>query len=424
MALLNLSLVTQALTRLIEAGVRSSPEWPVGDTLNVTPEPPDKLKGERTIGFYLYHVVEAAHLKNIPPPGDASVPLRLSPMALELRYQLTPHSALTGQNGPIKEQLMMGLAMKTLRDFPVLEDSTAIGTTTIFPAALQSGDNRLRITLQPAPASEALQYWTTGSQPARLAAYYHVLTALFEPDRALTTGGRVLTYGVHTFLRGAPRLDGSLNRIQFTVPGETSPRDLELRPAEAAGGAEITLFGSELAGDETQLWIRGARWTQSIQVDALQWGVVATPDRVVVRVHESAGSETVLPGTYGAFVKVISHRTMPDGRPRRFEKISNETPFTVAPRIDSVSAFSAGVATVSGFSFDPAQLPGDAIQVFVGSDVLSRRNTGTPAAGEFRPVSPTSLTFHLPAGLTPGVALPLRILVNRAESAPRWVVVP
>jgi hypothetical protein len=390
----------------------------------VTPEPPDKLKGERTIGFYLYHVVEAAHLKNVAPPGDAAVPLRLSPMALELRYQLTPHSALTGQNGPIKEQLMMGLAMKTLRDFPVLEDSTAVGATTIFPAALQGRDNRLRITLQPAPASEALQYWTTGSQPARLAAYYHVLTALFEPDPAVSRSGRVLTYGVHTFLRGAPRLDGSRSRVRFTVPGEAGPRDVELRPAEAAVGTEVVFVGTELAGDETELWIRGPRWAQPVHVDGLQWGVTATPEQVSAHVREFAGAEIVLPGTYGAFVKVIAIRTMPDGRPRRFEKVSNETPFTVAPRIDAVSAFSGGLATVTGFNFDPAQLPGDAIEVFLGSDALTRRPAGTPAAGEFRPLSATSLAFRLPAGSIPGSTLPLRILVNRAESAPRWVVVP
>jgi hypothetical protein len=424
MALLNLSLVTQALTNLIEAGVKSSPDWPAGDAVKVTPERPDALGGERTLGFYLYHLVEAAHLKNVPPPGDAAVPLRLTPMALELRYQLTPHSSLNGANGPLKEQLMMGLAMKTLRDFPVIDDSTAIGGITIFPAALQGGDNRLRITLQPAPPNEALQYWTTGSQPARLAAYYQVLTALFEPDPVTSRAGRVLVHSVHTFLRGAPHLDGSRTRIQFTIPGETTPREVVLRPAEVPVGGELALFGTELGGTDAQLWLRHAGWSHPVQADAVQWGVTATEDQVIARVQEFAGPETILPGAYGAFLKVVATRTMPDGRLRRFEKTSNETPFTIVPRIDAIGPFAGGLATVTGLRFDPILLPGDAIQVFLGPDALARRDAGTPAAGEFRPVSDTTLQFRLPAGLTPGSAVPIRILVNRAESAPRWIVVP
>ena len=424
MPLLDLSLVTQALTRLIEAGVTSSQEWPVGEALKVTPEPPHKLTGERTIGFYLYYVVEVAHLKNASAAGAGDIPLRQTPMGLELRYQLTPHSTLPGVNGTIKEQLMMGLAMKTLRDFPALDDRTEISGTPIFPPALQNRDNRLRITLQPTPPNEALQYWTTGSQPARLAAYYHVMTALFDADRPASRSGRVLSYGVHTFVRGAPRLDASRNRIQFTLPGETAPRDLELRPAEVPVGSEVVFFGTGLGGDQTQLWIRSARFPAALQVDALQWGVTATDEQVSARVQEFAGSETVLPGPYGAFVKVVTMRTASDGRARRFEHVSNETPFSVAPRIDAVSPFAGGLATVTGFNFDPSLLRDDAIQVFLGEHALVRRDTGTPAAGEFRPLSAASLTFRLPASAPAGATLPLRILVNRAESAPRWVVVP
>ena len=58
--------------------------------------------------------------------------------------------------------------------------------------------------LQPVQHNEAMTYWTAGSLPMRLALYYQASVVLLEPAPSVSRSGRVLTYGVYTFVRGAP----------------------------------------------------------------------------------------------------------------------------------------------------------------------------------------------------------------------------
>jgi hypothetical protein len=170
--LLDIALVTQTLLSLIDKFVTSSPEAGKVTPLTVSPLPPDRLGGDRVIGLYLYHVTEDAHYKNLPPPSPDQPPIRYTPMGLDLYYLLTAHSDLTADTGVQTEQTMLGLAAKALRDYPVLDDSTTINGVKVFPTAFQGTDNRFRIVLQPVQHNEAMNYWTAGSQPLRLALYY------------------------------------------------------------------------------------------------------------------------------------------------------------------------------------------------------------------------------------------------------------
>jgi hypothetical protein len=427
MPLLDVSLVTQALLTLIEENVKKSPAWSAANTLAVSPQPPDKLKGDRTIGLYLYHLREEAHTKSQNWPVDDEAPLRYCPMGLALHYLLTAHSDLVDERQQIfAEQLMMGLAVKTLHDYPKLDDATTVTNTSnvavpIFPGSLAGFDNRLRILLQPIQFSEAMQYWTAGTQPLRLAAYYEVSATLLEPETVKSRRGRVLAYGVHTFARGTPRLDGSRNRVQFTVAGEAAPRELELQPAEVTYGATVTLFGADLQGDVVTLILDNRRFAAPVEVSSIAWSVGATGSTVTATIQPTAGPETVLPGIYGATVKVAASRRMPDGTTRRFELRSNQTPFAVTPQVAAI--IPGAVWVVNGGRFDPAVLTPDAIQVFVGADRLTRV-TATPAPGEFRVISNTTLQFVPPASLAPGTVAPFRLLVNGAESAPAWITIP
>jgi hypothetical protein len=429
--LLNLSLVTKALITLIDDQVTNSPEWPAAAPLTVSPLPPDKLTGDHTLGLYLYHIIEAAYAKNAPAVAAPNAPLKFTPMGLELYYLLTAHSDLSLENATVAEQLMMGLGMKALRDMPVIDDGTVIGSGALFQSpglnALSGRDNRFRVTLQPAAASEAVQYWTAGTHAPRLAAYYQVTTALFEPEPLTSRTGRVFSYGVHTFLRGGPRLDAARNSVTFTIPGDPTPRVVPVQPAEVPVGGDVTFLGTDLSGDETELHIQRTDWTNPIRIDPIQWGVTAIGDRIAASVQERADALEVLPGLYSAFAVVIDRRKMPDGSMRSFRRLSNQTPFAVAPRIDGI-AFGAGVnarlATVSGLNFDPVKLPDDAIQAYLGSDRLTRVPAAAPAAGEFNVANRTTLRFRLPAALATGQIVPVRILAGGAESAPRWIVVP
>ena len=427
MAVLDLSLVTDAFLRLIERGINTSPEWPSpGPLATVVAHPPDRLGGDFTVGFYLYSITEDPHHKNAPAPGDQSLPLQFTPMPLQLYYLLTAHSDLAGDASTTREQLMMGLAMKALRDQPYIDENSFVGPVRIFSNALVGRGNKFRITLHPTTPHDAVQYWTAGSQPLRLSVHYHVSVVFLEPDRP-TAPGRVLSYGVHSLLRGAPHLDHSLNRVAYTLPDGTTPT-VVLRPAEAALGGDIEFRGSELTDDETRLLIQHSSWAQPIEADASTWGVTASASFVLARVAEFAGTEPVLPGQYFATVVAVSNRTMPGGAVRRFETPSNQVPFAVAPRIDAL----AFPGTLSGRSFNPAILTGDAIQMFIGVDRLTRITPNPPppappappAGGQFQVIDNTTIQFRVPATAVSGSVVPVRLIVRGVESAPRWETLP
>jgi hypothetical protein len=432
--LLNLSLVTEALVSLIDKYIRASPEAAAIAGLKVSSEPRDKLTGDSTVGLYLYHITEDAHFKNLPAPSADTPPIRFTPMGLSLYYQLSAHSDTPFEPGIQKEHLLIGLAIKALRDYPIIDDTTEIGNplVKVFPANLRDADNRLRISLMPVMHNEALSYSTAGAQPLRLSTYYQVSVALLEPFEPTLRAGRVLKYGVFTFTRGAPRLDGSRSNVTFTIPGETTPRVVDIRPAEAAvrnlatnTGGEIVFFGSDLAGDETTLLIKNVLFTEPVEV-GFDWGVTATDSEVFAVVYPSAGLVTILPGMYSAVARVTTHKMGPDNKLRTFVKTSNETPFIVTPRIDTISApTAAGVVTVTGAVFQDPALSVEAVETFVGSNKLPLKAPGPLNPGEFEVVNVTTLRFRYPiAGINSNETLPFRLIINGAESAPNWVVTP
>jgi hypothetical protein len=426
MALLDISKVTSTLVRLLDAHVSSSPAWPSGVTLNVSPDPPDRLEGDATLGVYLYHAVEDSHRKNLPPSGGNGSPIRFAPMGLNLHYQVTPHSELDDGAGALREQLMLGCALKAFHDFPVVDDDTEIAGTTVLHPSLVGADNRLRIVLQPLPAGEAATYWTAGSQPLRLAAYYDVAVILLEADEPVSRPGRVLEYGVTVFPAEVPRIEGSSSTLTFTIPGEAAPRETVARPAQVAPGDTLTVQGSALAGDDTTLLLRGASWDEPLEADP-GWAVAATSTRLTANVQATVGGKDVVPGVYSAVVRVARRRAATGREARALEQPSNPVPFVVIPRLAAVSGPQAdGRATITGETFEHPDVAAEDVEVYVGEARLERHQP-PPAAlprGAFRVEDANTIQLRLPAGLAPGSTPLLRVVVNGAESPPRWVVVP
>jgi hypothetical protein len=455
MPILDLSLVTKTLLTLMErrvkAGLTKVNQPNVANNLLLSALSTDKLTGDQTIGLYLYHAVESGHTKNPPPVSADLRPIQFTPMGLELYYQLTAHSDATGEAGATRVQTLFGLALKALRDFPVIDKDTVLNGAPVFPSDLQGSDDRVRITLQPIAATDAAHYWTAGSQPLRLAAYYQVSATLLEPEPAARFTGRVLRYGVQTFVRGAPRLEASRGTITFHVPGEDLDRSVEARPAEVPVGAQIEFLGSDVAGDQTTLVLRGPALTAAVAVGA-EWGVTAAEDRVFAVIRRQADSEDIVPNFYSAAAKVTRHSQMPDGSIRAFSQTSNEVPFVVTPAVTTpnpgtvANADAQGVVVVQGHLFRHASFTNDTLKVVVGSEALVLNDPALqsppplPAPGEFEIVDATTLVppvvlddpllpfvirFRFPiTGLTSGDVVPLRVLVNGAENAPRWVKVP
>lgn len=429
MPLLDLSLVTQTLMTLLDKFINSLPP---SEKAKVAPWavsalPPDRLTGDRTLGIYLYHAVEDSHFKSLPPPGQDFPPIQFSPMGLQLFYQMTAHSELALDVGPEVEQTLMGFGIKGLHDYPQVDRNTQIGGALIFPVDLQGTDNRFVIDLMPVHAEQAVNYWTAGSKSLRLSAYYKVSVVLLQPEPAKSVVGRVLMYGVFSFVRGSPRLDGSSSTVKFKLPGETTPREVTAQPAEAPVGGKITFFGSDLAGDFTTLLLKNARFQQPVEVGAADWGVLATENQITTVVQASAGFSIILPGLYSAIAKVTSRRRMPDKTLRDFAQTSNETPFAVTPAIQLPipPPNPQGVVTITGGVFQDPAITADAVQVFLGANSLPPRGVPPLAPGQFEVVDPTHLRFRYPVpGVNTGDTVSLRIIVNGAESAPNWVTAP
>ncbi len=452
MASVELKLVTESLIRLLKQGLLLTGYW--GDDLakiRVFPDPPHRTN-KTGLGFYLYHVQENAHFRNMPAPGRDAPPVRFAPMSLNLYYQLSANSDENEGDNVYEEQKMMGVAMKTLHDYPDISDATAINGVTVLPADLQGKDNRFRISLQPVSHTESVHFWTAGQAPMKLSAYYEVSVVFLEPELSRSYAARVLTYGTYVFTESAPRITGSRSRLVFTIPGDTAPRQVTVQPAQATPGGEVELLGTGLGGGTVELLLFNARWPGAALADAVAWNVRPAGDRLTAavaqtaRLNDSGATVQVLPGMYGAQVSVT--RRPPGGSPASaFPNLSNQFPFMVSPRIDYIGpVLAAGDPVparpagnlwtvgrrvqVRGYRFkDPAlpvppppgaELP---VQVYLGDQRLAMQPVTNPANladGEFRITGTDTLEVQLPAGLS---KVPFRVLVAGAESPPEWISV-
>lgn len=437
MALINLGLISKTLVGLLQTRIFAAHDWPVGAILDVSPGPPDSVKAEYALSLYLYHVREDAHTKAQDwEVSGADVPLQFKSMGVTLYYVLCPNSNLSDvPKRTYAEQLMMGLAVKTLHDFPVIDDSTmmlnkALVQLPVLETHLRNQKNRLRVQMQPIPHNEATQYWQAGSQPLRMAAYYEVSATLLEPEVAKSRSTRVYMVGVHPIIRGQPLIDGTRNRIRFAVPGELDARTLECSPAEVPLGDVLEVYGENLKGDTTALLLSHTDFAEPIPVDAA-WQVSSDGSVLSAKVQSSiatsGGTQAILPGVYGAIVRTTARRTLPNGTQRDFDSFSNESPFAITPKILNVSALAvdlSGTITVDGFI--PGNLANGAVALFAGAEKLQRVTANPPGIGEFytEPSPSKIIKFRLPAGIPAATAVPIRLVVRGAECSPQWVVTP
>jgi len=426
MTMLNLSLVTKTILNLLTDRLPLYPDWPTGATLTASSAPPDSLSGTHALSFYLFHLKEDAHTKSQDWQVSDAVPLRYKPMGLTLNYVLCPRSnASDVADRALIDQLLMGLALKTLHDFPVIDDTTVVEiggkAQLVMPAALRGRGNRLRIQLLPTPMEEATQYWQSSSMPARLAAFYEVSAVLLDPEEPRSRSARVLNVGVQSLVRGCPSIEGTRSTVSFKLPGESLAREVVSSPAEVAPGSAFEVYGSDLKGDQTRLLLMHPDFTDPLEVDDA-WALSTNGSVLSATAQSAIGAQAILPGVYGVFVQTTARRTLPDGSQRDFDFISNQASLLIAPKLAGVT-FAADLGTLKVEGFDPSLLSGNDLMCFVGAQRLMS-TASAPAAGQFRSLSPDTLEFRLPTGTVPGSYLALRLIVRSAESAPFWVVAP
>jgi len=458
MALLDLSNVTRTMKGLLEQNLARPTMG--GLTVNVTPLPPEKVgSAQNTLSLHLYHVAEETYYTNRPGPGNDPPNVAKNPLALGLYYILTAHHESTDPDlDPFTQQNLMGLAIKTLHDFPVITDSTVVdgSSTPVLHPALVGRDNDLQIIMRPIPPEDATTFWSTEEQrTARLSAYYEVRVVLLEPEKPKTMPGIVYALGTFLVNIGSPSFERSRSGVSFPLPPSTgvlTPQVVETSPARVSADApapdnRLELLGTNLAigRSRTLVW-KNALWaTQGFPAVALDpglnpsWGFVFGSDRIAVDVAadldlDATTTLTVFPGVYSASLRVVKDEEVVLGQLKQILDSSNEASFFVSPRITGHGAPGPDTridVTVSP-TFDLTHGAGTDeeldVQLVVAGRVYQRGFDPSPPSpsdndGRFD-VAAHTVTLQPLFSVASAGEHPLRLVVNGAESQPFWIVIP
>ena len=455
----DLSEVTGAITRLLETNI----EQVLNPGLNVTVvgTPPDRLGDSvsNTLSLYLYHVKEAAHAQNRPGPGSDIPNIATAPMGLDLFYVLTAHQRNNTSFDAAIEQRLMGFAVKTLHDYPVITDATSIANQQILIGTQRNRNNRLNIELRKLEPEQSLSIWTTGErQFARLAAYYQVGLVLLEPELPRRLPGIVLSVGAIATPMGGVSLTQSRSELVFDLPAVAGggQQTLHAEPARPSLNAAPTppatfeLRGEGLGtGLRQRLILRNARWTrldppaERVPLDAALnaingWTVDIRADRIDVQIGAQvtfqptgggpARTIDVFPGSYTAQIETVLSERVVVNELRTSTSLSNETAFGIAPRIRGHALLPANRIRIDiepAFALDVALpvAPPLEIQLMIDGVVYRRRNVAAPAAGEFR-VDPGSITLGAQFQLAQAGLHPVRLSVEGVDAQPYWITTP
>ncbi len=425
MPMLDLGLVTQALRTLLIEYFEMTDAWPPAQSPNVTPLPPDKVTGS-ALSLYLFHAMEDSHFKNTGPGGNPVKHIQYNPMALNLFYIMTALSdddSIEG-TGILQDQQKMGIAMKAFHDHPVLNKDSEIEGTPIFPLELQDEKDILRISLQQMPPDTGLNYWSASEVPPRFSVQYLVSVVLLEPEQPEVMPQRVLSYGIQSFVSGLPHIETSRYVLTYLPPESSEPGRVELRPAQVPAGSRVSFLGSGFANSVQKVMLKNTRWDSPVELDS-SWDIQSGTSEFSIEVQATADTEDVLPGVYSAIAVVRRRIRDSRGNLQDFEHKSNESPFLIVPRIDSITGPTGSdpVVTVQGYIFQHADLDAESLEVYIGSQMLQEVG-GAVSAGEFTVNSSTEIQLEAPSGLISGQHYSLRIIVNGAESQPAWIQIP
>lgn len=482
MALLDLYKVTRTLTDLLMYNITKTIEpsldpamAPPGSELQVTAIPPEKVENpSNQLNFYLYHVAEDAYYKNALGLGSDVPNVAKAPMALNLFYILTAHHEIgpevDPQFGAEQQQRLMGYALKTFHDFPVITDQTRIAYVDdmgmpqekVFLAdtELAGKDNSIEVILRPVSPEDAIAFWgSEDTRTVRLSAYYEVRVILLEPEPPKTMPGVVLNLGTYLVQMGTPHLASSQSLVHFQLPArnggteqqiEAVPAQVTLNsaPSPAAGHNRLVLRGTNLsAGISRSLILKNSLWARLLPPDGLVeqtaveltenpgWQIEFTSDRIEVTLtptltHVRPDGTTVdlpvLPGFYSTLVKSVSAERVINNELKQIVATSNEIGFAIAPRLVSHGPpdGNGNIPIEVGDEFDllDENLTEDAIQVLVAGEVYTRVLDNPPAnPREFRVATPNQVLINPHMPVDEAAVYPFRLTVNGAESAPFWL---
>jgi hypothetical protein len=306
--------VTATLHNLLTNGLLADQDLP---DATVTMQPLDRARVNgntaNQLNIFLYHVLPSGSWRNMGIAGPTRSGVGAAPvLGLNLYYLITAFGRDNDTLRPFSHHLM-GRAMSTLHDHPLLgadEIKVAYPNNDLWAQI-----ERVRFTLQPFAMEEIAKLWTGFQTQYRLSVAYEAAVVLIESTRATAVPLPVLTRG--------PADSGVTAQSNLIPPFPTIDQVTPPNSQPAAGLGDLIVFaGHDLAGAQVALQFTNTRLAAPI---TLPVDAGATDTRMTLTVPNDPAN---WPAGIYAVAAVVSANSVPD-------RISNEMPLAIAPRITS-----------------------------------------------------------------------------------------
>jgi hypothetical protein len=458
MGVLDLSIVTDLLTQLIDNYWPSSALWSTifSDAFfkptvsGLTPEAV-RTAGGCQVTISLIHIEPSKSQRNFvspppvpspppnpPPPRAQKIPAL--PLGLDLFYFVTAFSEGSYQ----QEQQAMSIVMNCFHQNPIVRK------TIVFPGSpSESTQEAFTLTMEIESVDSISRLWQAITAPFRLSLLYRVAVVFLTPPAPPPIAPQVLRYGLAVEPTSFPfatsgQVFGTSSTTIFISPQSTlaNPTQVEAdySPATATPGQRFFLYGSSLnqgtdytgpapnpgTSYRTYLLLPPDYNTEQevttwMTKDVDPKNPIQTATRIVLDLPVAVGAlpaNSPEPGVY-------SLRAGSDAPTASITNRTNSTPFNIAARVDVPGAPPnpilpqiAGIYTITGMGF----LAGST-EVLL--DVIPLTAIPLPPlnAGQFVVASNTTINFTTPASFAPGLYT-VRVRVNGVESPPAlWIKV-
>lgn len=466
MSLLDLSQTTVAIQRLLQFNIPLL-EPGLAATLTISTLPPERTQGaDHVLSLYCYHVSPDASNRYNPRQSSGARPIATSPLTLVLNYILTAHTFSGTEFNALTEQRLLGYAMKTLHDYPVVDDTTRVDGQIVMPDEVRGQNNSFSITQLHLTPGEALNYWANETQTTvKPSCYYEVTAAELAPEPPDRLPGIVFQLGSYVFPKSSPAIAESRSLVPFTRPAGLGGGQVSLTASPARVGPVtaappqanvLRLLGQGLAGGDSQrLLLSHPFWARqfpggTVPLDlglngGLGWAISIADEEIeitlgnVLRANPPGGGAAVdfelYPGVYTA-VWEVSRAFQVDTATEWVRERSNAVPVLVYPRITALARNNAtGDVTLSlGGAWlltrgrpappDPTTAPELAIDLSVDSRAYRLVAGAAPAGPGSFVIADHALTYAPNAQEDSAGDHAVRLTVDSADSQPFWVAVP
>ncbi|NJO17684.1 MAG: DUF4255 domain-containing protein [Thioploca sp.] len=351
---------------------------------SITTKPLDKARNGtgNQVNLFLYQTTINTAYSNLDMPGRVkSGETGVPSLALNLHYLITAYGENDDDTNPVSHQLL-GRAMSVLHDHPLLGREEI--KNALMGNDLHEQVERIRITPQSLSLDELSKLWNTFQTGYRLSVAYQVTVILIESTRPAKTPLPVLKRGAED--------DGIAAQPDLIPPFPTlTSIQAPNQQTSVRLGETLTLQGYHLDGDTVKVRLTNKYLTAPAKRSTLSGGTASE-----VRILIPNTPAQAVAGIYG--VAVVIERT------GELERMSNELPFTLAPRIETIAPNpaprDANNQVTLTITCSPQVQPGQRVALLVGDrEILA----------EFHPIPTDTLKFIIQAAVPGDYFIRLRI---------------